>query len=287
MTESKPESPADYWSRHNVTLHREFESAQESLDYLAWRNAQYIDYSDLMPTCGFEGKRILDYGCGPGNDLVGFAVESPGSKIVGCDVSGTSLAQARKRLSLHPGEVELVQISESSTKLPFPDAHFDYVHSSGVLHHLQDLDGTLGELRRVIKPDGLARIMIYHRDSVWWHLYVAWVRRILQGIDAAISMEDAFRRSTDGEDCPISRAYRWEEFDRILGAQGFEATLRGVAISLWELDLLPKRFEAMMSEKLPVDSRDFLGGITFDARGLPSVNGIGCGIDLVVEARKS
>ena len=59
----------NYWTHHNVTLHKRFRTAEESLEYFAWRNAQYIDYIDLLPVAGHDGQVIVDYGCGPGNDL--------------------------------------------------------------------------------------------------------------------------------------------------------------------------------------------------------------------------
>ncbi|MBI3506437.1 MAG: class I SAM-dependent methyltransferase [Proteobacteria bacterium] len=40
--------------------------------------------------------------------------------------------------------------------LPFPDGHFDYVFSSSVLEHILDIKGALAELRRVLRPGGLA-----------------------------------------------------------------------------------------------------------------------------------
>ena len=64
---------ADYWTRYNVTSHERFASAANSLAYLRWRNDQYFGYSELMPVDRQDGKVILDFGCGPGHDLVGFA----------------------------------------------------------------------------------------------------------------------------------------------------------------------------------------------------------------------
>ncbi|MEW5886685.1 MAG: class I SAM-dependent methyltransferase [Pseudomonadota bacterium] len=40
--------------------------------------------------------------------------------------------------------------------LPFPDQYFDVVFSSNVLEHIPDLDLSLAEIRRVMKPDALA-----------------------------------------------------------------------------------------------------------------------------------
>ena len=48
-----------------------------------------------------DGEVILDYGCGPGNDLVGYALYTGARRIVGVDVSPRALELARDRLALH------------------------------------------------------------------------------------------------------------------------------------------------------------------------------------------
>ena len=66
----------EYWTGHNVTDHHDFLSVEDSLDFLDWRNKCYLYYQDLMPTDQANDKVVLDYGCGPGHDLVGFSINS-------------------------------------------------------------------------------------------------------------------------------------------------------------------------------------------------------------------
>ena len=73
---------AAYWEGHNVTLHHGFRDAAESLAYFRWRNDQYIGYIERMPVSGFDDKAVLDFGCGPGHDLVGFTTHSRPSRLV-------------------------------------------------------------------------------------------------------------------------------------------------------------------------------------------------------------
>lgn len=270
---------ATYWSDHNVTLHRVFASAAESLDYFDWRNDQYPGYIDLMPVAGADGLDVLDYGCGPGHDLVGFAVRSKPRRLVGYDIARRSMDEARARLALHGDGVELVLGNPGEDRLPFADASFDLVHSSGVIHHTPDPRAVLAELRRVLRPGGRAQVMVYNHDSLWTHLYVAYVKQVQDGEFAGLGLDAAFARSTDGPDCPISVAFRQDEFVALCRSAGFDATFRGAAVSLWERSLLPKRFEAMMNPSLPAECRTFLRDLTFDARGIPYWNGVAAGID--------
>ncbi len=277
------ETSAAYWTRHNVTQHERFTSRAHSLEYLAWRNAQYLFYDALLPAAGHDGEVVVDYGCGPGNDLVGFLERSRPGRLIGVDVSSASLAQAKERLALHPGTAELILIREDEGRLPFEDASVDYVHSSGVLHHTPDPLEIMREFRRILRPGGRAGIMVYNRASLWMHLYVAYQRRILQGIDATCSLEDAFRRSTDGPDCPISTSYEPAQFLSLCAEAGFDGRFVGAAISLHEMGLLPGRYAALQDPRLPAAHREFLGALTFDDYARPRHNGEVAGIDAVFE----
>ena len=276
----------EYWTSHNVTSHWQFSSPEESLEYLAWRNDQYVGYSDLMPVAGHDGKRILDYGCGPGHDLVGFGQFSRDAQVTGADLSRASLDEARSRLNLHGFEADMVQITMDD-HLPFTNAQFDLVHCSGVLHHTPDPLRILREFNRVLVDGGCAQIMVYNYQSIWSHLYVAYVKRLVEGLYQELDMKTAFARTTDGEDCPIARPYTSTEFEELCNHARFDVVNSAAAISVWELSLLPRRFEAIMNCKLPAESRTFLSKLTFDSRCVPHHEGLVAGVDLCFTIQKS
>jgi ubiquinone/menaquinone biosynthesis C-methylase UbiE len=144
---------AAYWNASLVAT-RPFRTKQESLEHFHWRNAQYPGYIDLMPVGGQDGKVVVDYGCGPGNDLVGFSVFSKPSKLYGMDVSAPALQVASQRIELYEAPVEIVQLDEVENKLPLDSESVDYIHTSGVLHHCLNLDRILEEFYRILKPTG-------------------------------------------------------------------------------------------------------------------------------------
>ncbi len=276
-----------FWTAHNVSNHFIFESREKSLDYLDWRNSQYLFYEQLMPLTGFDDQVILDYGCGPGNDLVGFLEFSNPKKLYGMDISPSSLMESAMRLKLHDSNIfELIQIEDNSSAIPLPDASVDYIHTSGVLHHTPNIEEILEEFYRVLTPQGKIRIMVYHYESIWLHLYVAYCRQIKQQIDSNLPLLEAFRRSTDGESCPISRCYKRFEFIDLVQKHYFKGRFIGSAISLHEMSLLPERIPAIMNLSLPKEHRDFLKHLSFDEYGRPLSEGIVAGIDAVYELSK-
>ena len=283
----KLESSEAYWTRHNVTLHKTFQSREESFDYIDWRNRQHPDYIAHMPVDRGGGKVVLDYGCGPGHDLIGFATSNPPARLIGMDVSATSLAESEARLALHGAAGEIVKIDEAAALLPLPDASVDIIHSSGVLHHTPDPERILREFRRVLKPDGYAQIMVYNYDSLWLHLYVAYSRMLVEGLYAGKSLREAFTASTDGPDCPISACYKPQEFLDLAARAGLTGRLRGVAMSAWEMKLLPLRWDALLERRLPAESRQFLADLTLDQRGIACWRGQVAGVDACFELRRS
>jgi ubiquinone/menaquinone biosynthesis C-methylase UbiE len=276
----------EYWTDHNVTLHKIFETSEESLDYFHWRNDQYIDYIKLLPVAGHDDEVIVDYGCGPGHDLVGFLLDSKPSLVHGIDVSSSSLAEARARLRVHGLECRLQQIPETDPTIPLETNSVDYVHCSGVLMVLPSPGRTLAEFLRVLKPGGYARLMVYNYDSLWLHLYVAHILPTTDERYQGLTLEEAFQRSTDGFECPISQCWTIEQMLTMGQAVGFETKHLGNAVSLFEMSLLPQRFAPLMNAAFRKESRDFLSTLTFDNRGVPYNNGNVAGIDGCYEFRK-
>jgi SAM-dependent methyltransferase len=264
----RPES-IEYWTRHNVTVHHPFTSAEDSLNQLQFRNQQYPGYIDLLPVSGKDGLAVLDYGCGPGHDLVGFAHYSRPKRLVGIDISPSSLAEAEERLKLHHVQAELVRVDYGAYDLPFDAASFDYIHCSGVLMCIEQPARLLREFHRLLKPTGELRLMVYNYDSIWLHLYVAYVVQIENDLYSDLPPEVAFTRTTDGEDCPVNAIWRPEEMLALGRDAGFDPEFLGAAVSLWELHLLPRRHIACLQPALPRESRTFLMGLRIDAQGHP------------------
>lgn len=276
---------AAYWSVYMVT-HETFKSAAESLEHFHWRNQQYPGYLELMPVDGKDGKVVLDYGCGPGNDLVGFAMYSNPSKLIGVDVSKTALKKAEERLAIHGKQAVFINIDESSNIIPLGSESVDYIHTSGVLHHCANLESVLAELYRILKHDGELVVMVYNYNSIWLHLHAAWIYQLKTGKCTGQSVLDAFRHTTDGAECPIAHCYRPEEFLAKMQAYGFAGSFTGAAISLHEMKCLNQRFDALFDRRLATEHRDFLSALTFDEHGIPHYKGAVAGIDACYSFRK-
>ena len=95
---------ASYWSTYMVA-HDDFADRESSLEHLLWRNDQYPGYIELMPVNESNDLTVVDYGCGPGNDLVGFSEFSNLKKLIGIDVSKSAL-KVSERSKVNQGNIE-------------------------------------------------------------------------------------------------------------------------------------------------------------------------------------
>jgi SAM-dependent methyltransferase len=281
----------DYWTGHLVNS-APFLTATQSSRYLDWRFREYPLFREFSGLYGrHEGEAVLDYGCGPGNDLAGFATRSQARRIVGADVSPSALRLAQHRLSLHgvgPERAELVRLTDDHTELPFADGEFDFVSSQGVIHHTTDPVAILRELHRVLRPGGEGSIMVYNRDSVWMHLYVAWELLIRDGKWPGATAAEVFHKSTDGEDCPIANCYSGPEFVALLEQAGFEARYVGGYLSQWELRAMQESWGyAIADERLPEEHRTFLRELRYDYNHRPMVGELHAGIGGTYRIRKA
>ena len=103
------------------------------------------------------GMTVLDCGCGPGSITAGLAeLVSPG-EVIGLDIEERQLEAAR-RLARERSLGNLRFVQGSVYELPFPDASFDVVVAHFVLEHVSDPRRALREIRRVVRPGGIAAI---------------------------------------------------------------------------------------------------------------------------------
>ncbi len=102
---------------------------------------------------------ILVAGCGT-SQAAKYAIRHPEARVVGIDVSPTSLDHTRslaERYGLDNLELHLMPIEEVGSLA----ASFDHVVCTGVLHHLADPDEGLRALRGVLEPSGALTLMLY------------------------------------------------------------------------------------------------------------------------------
>jgi ubiquinone/menaquinone biosynthesis C-methylase UbiE len=130
-------------------------SLVQSLPFFAECKRESYDMLGLAP-----GRRVLDVGCGLGDDAAAMAgFVAPGGAVVGIDGSRAMVDAARAR---HVGVNGLSFEVADATSLPFDDASFDACRIDRVLQHIADPAPVVREMARVLRPGGV--LVAYDND---------------------------------------------------------------------------------------------------------------------------
>jgi SAM-dependent methyltransferase len=278
-----------YWSRHTVRG-KTFLSHDASLDYIRELTDGRPLKRALLGLHGpHPGKVILDYGCGPGNDLAGFAEYSGAAKIIGVDISRKALELARMRVSWHardPNRLVFIRVTDDDIRLPLDDGSVDYIQSLGVIHHASDPTAIFRELYRLLRPGAEARIMLYNADSVHVQLEVGYTWRLVNGVMTDRTPEQAFSAKAD-LGAPIAHCMRPSDVRAWIGSVPFAIDYLGGYFVPGEADNWRERVDrALADSRLSTTQRCFLSTLE-PADGLPFFRGRPAGLGGVYVLKKA
>jgi len=201
---------SEYWNEHIhdldiVTQPVGTQGFYNELDDYRFTKLQYLP--KLVDFSAYEGKRLLEVGCGVGIDLVLFA--RGGAAVTGIDLSQTAIDLANQNFIQNGLTADLRVMNGEA--MEFLDDSFDMVYAHGVLQYTPDAQRMVTEIHRVLKPAGEAVLMVYNRYS-----WLNFLSRI-----TAVPLEH--------EDAPAFRKFTIREFRRLL--QAFE-----------QVRVIPERF---------------------------------------------
>lgn len=229
---------------------------------------------------GSKGLRVLEIGCGLGTDGAQFA--KAGAVYTGVDLTDAAIDLAKRRFEQFnlPGNF----CTADAERLEFETNSFDLVYSHGVLHHTPDTAAAVSEIHRVLKPNGRAVVMLYHRDSYNYRVNISLLRRagahllkseaglrlvnLLTGEPTAslseharmirsqqenyLNADEFLNRNTDGAGNPLARVYSRQEA-RVLFQQ-----FRAIRLQTYYLNkrwlpivgkLLPRSWESQLASR--------------------------------------
>lgn len=144
--------------------------------YLKQAQIRYALEPEILSFAEFEkhrGQKVLEIGLGLGADHQKWA--EAGAVLYGVDLTKRAVQHTDLRFKLL-GLNSNLQTADAE-HLPFPDNFFDVVYSWGVLMCTPDTPKAIQEVHRVLKPGGIAKIMLYHKYSMVG--YMLWLRYAL------------------------------------------------------------------------------------------------------------
>lgn len=189
-----------YWDRRpcNIRHSKQPVGTREYFDEVETR--KYFVEPHISGFADFprwKGKKVLEIGCGLGTDATNFA--RAGADYVAIELSAASLKLARKRFEVFGLNGRFCHgNAEEVDRIVGPD-QFDLVYSFGVIHHTPNPRAVIESARRLVKPDGELRIMLYAGNS--WK---------------AVMIEAGFDQPEAQSGCPIAFTYTEEDVRELL-----------------------------------------------------------------------
>ena len=194
----------DHWDNAQVAAFADDVSADHSLASMNRRNEMYPGLLELMPIAGFEDKIVIDFGCGPGHDTIGFLLNGA-AHVYAVDSSWQGLGYTRARLRAHGFLERCTTICVSEGEWRLPQAH--HIHTAGAIHHIEDPVAALRKLRySTTKYKAEVRMMVYNADSQLVQVHGG---------------PEGFEMIADGS-APIAKAWTQPEVRRIAYDAGFK-----------------------------------------------------------------
>ncbi len=125
-------------------------------------HVNYLYVLEKCETLAGPSGRILDYGCGAG-EIVEAGCKQ-GLEVYGVEAfyeGGNTRAQIAEK-----GLLETRVWALENDHIPFPAGHFDLVVSNQVFEHVENMDGVLEEIHRVLKPNGRLLCLFPSKDMM-------------------------------------------------------------------------------------------------------------------------
>ena len=125
-------------------------------------NHQYVLEFARRQCTGLTDPAILDYGCGSAQTVI--AGREQGLNIFGAEVFHKGI-EVRNKVA-EAGLLGSVVREIKAGVIDFPDEQFNFIFSNQVFEHVKDIEKTLQEIQRVLKPGGAA-LHLFPSKDVW------------------------------------------------------------------------------------------------------------------------
>ena len=183
-TADQLEAVRRYWDSHvhDWKVARSEAGTKEFFEEIEAYRFEKLSYLvEVINFDGYAGQRVLDLGCGVGNDLSRFA--KGGAQVTGIDLASTSIELAKRNFQQRGLVGEFFVMNGENLELP--DNSFDLVYCHTVLHFTPDPAAMVREIHRILNPGKHAIIMTVNRHS-WLNILHRLLKVEIDHLDAPV-----------------------------------------------------------------------------------------------------
>jgi demethylmenaquinone methyltransferase/2-methoxy-6-polyprenyl-1,4-benzoquinol methylase len=140
----------------------------------------------LRPVLDDPAKLVLDVACGTGDLSLALSSASQAS-VIGTDFCRPMLEVAARKITSNSSRIPLLEAD--ALHLPFANRQFDAVTIAFGLRNLASVEGGLGELFRILRPEGMVAILEFSEPVIpgFRELFQFYFSRVLPRVGGLIS----------------------------------------------------------------------------------------------------
>lgn len=186
-------------------------------------------------------KNLLDLATGTADLAIALAKRNPEAHITGMDFSEKMLKIGSEKVQRHNLESQIELKFGDAAALPFENCTFDAVTVAFGVRNFEDLDKSLSEISRVLKPGGQAVILEFSMPEKFpvKQLYRFYFKRILPFIGKRVSKDP---HAYDYLPVSVERFPKPEAFLQLLSEKGLgNGTKRPLSFGIVTLYTAEKR----------------------------------------------
>jgi SAM-dependent methyltransferase len=218
-----------------------------------------VPFDFLIDFDALGTKDVLEIGVGTGSHAQLLAAHS--KTFTGIDLTGFAVKSTSERMRCFELNARILRMD--AEQMEFDDNSFDFIWTWGVIHHSSNTRRILEEMHRVLKPEGEAIVMVYHR-GLWNYYFVGSLLSVAEGgIFKGRPLHETMQKFTDGA---IARYYSIPEWRhlvsdlfavrdiQVLGQKTDLVPLPGGSFKNAILPLIPNSLSRFMTNKCGMGS---------------------------------
>jgi 2-polyprenyl-3-methyl-5-hydroxy-6-metoxy-1,4-benzoquinol methylase len=179
----------------------------------------------------WQGKKVLEIGCGIGTDTINFARH--GALVTAVELSEKSMDVAKQRAKVYALEDRIrFYLGNAEEIVKFvPAEPYDLVYSFGVIHHTPHPERVVEQVRQYVRPGSTVKIMVYYRYA--WKVFQI---LLTHGKGQFWRLSELVARYSEAQaGCPITYTYARSDMQNLLERHGFHVQ------EMWTDHIFPYR----------------------------------------------
>ena len=224
--------------------------------FAPWKS---VPFDSLINFAALKAKHVLEIGVGNGSHAQLLA--SHAKSFTGIDLTDFAVRSTSERMRCFQLQARILRMD--AERMDFDDSSFDFIWTWGVIHHSSNTRRILEEMHRVLKPQGEAIVMVYHR-GFWNYYFMGTLLSIAE--KAALkrtSLHETVQSSTDGAMARFYSISEWKQLVsdlfavreiRVLGQKTDLVPLPGGSFKNAVLSLIPNPLARLMTNKCRMGS---------------------------------